>query len=99
MSDGLGESLAGLLASEGIGSRRLCVRFREPLAAHSQRLMDALGVMVVIDPDAPILSDIKASGRSGTTRSEMSDELRARQRASYYAREDKQHLVPCEEAA
>src|SRR5262249_56386814 len=77
--DGLGESLRGLLEGEGVGSSGLCVRFPGPLPAHSTRLLATLGVVVVIDPDAPILSQINTNGRSGTTRSEMTDEVRARQ--------------------
>ena len=90
--EGIEEPLDGLLAGEGSGSGPLTVWFPRPLASHSQQLLESLGVVVKIDPDAPVLSEIVASGRSGTTRREMSQELRERQRRAYYDRSDKKHL-------
>jgi hypothetical protein len=67
----------------------MVVAFREPLPPHAKRLMETLGVSVRIDPRAPEPL-IKASGRSGKTRRELSEEARQRMRDSYYARPDKQ---------
>ena len=75
-------------------STPLRVRFPEVLPSHAQRLMATLGVVVEIDPNAPILSTIKTNGQSPKTRRELSDETRARMREAYFARPDKRAYAP-----
>jgi len=55
--------------------------------------MKTLGVVVQIDPNAPILTSVKTNGVSMPTRSELSSDTRRRMRQAYYARADKQHLT------
>jgi hypothetical protein len=90
---GLGVSLAGLLEGEGTGNLPLRVRFPQPIDHHSEQLLASLGVVVEIDPRAPVLSTVVTSGRSGKTGRDLTDEQRARQRRAYFARPDKQRLL------
>src|SRR5690242_11395566 len=87
----IAEPLAGLLEASGLGSTPLVVRFPEPLPSHGAELLDSLGVVVEVDPSAPVLSNIRASGRAQKTRRELDNATRGRMRESYYARPDKAH--------
>lgn len=64
----------------------------EPLAPHGQRLMDALGVRVVVREGAPTFCECcNPSGRNGKrpprrTRAELGDDERAAMRERYAAR-------------
>ena len=92
VSSGLISPLTGILEAVRIDGAPLSVGFREKLPPHAQRLMDTLGVDVYIDPNAPILTEIKASGQPGKTRRDLSPEERSRMSDAYYARADKRHL-------
>src|SRR5262245_44251847 len=69
---------------------RIVVTFPEPLPDFAQRLMDAFGATVRIDPTAPAFCCGKRSGRRQPTRRELTEETRSRMRDSYFARPDKQ---------
>jgi hypothetical protein len=89
VSDVLTNNLSGVLEAAGVAGEPITARFREQLPEHAEKLMKSLGVVVEIDPDAPVLTSVRANGASGTTRRELSEATRSRMRASYFARPDK----------
>lgn len=95
-SQRLEKPLSGLLEAAGAGGTPLLVRFPEPLPSYGQALLETLGVEVRVDPNAPRLATIKASGRPGKTRRDLDPEVRQRQREAYYARPDKSKYAPPE---
>jgi hypothetical protein len=89
----IGTPLAGVLEAAASDGGALVVRFPQPLTRWGGELLETLGVIVEIDPEAPVLSTIRASGRSQKTRRELSDEVRRRMSEAYYARPDKERYA------
>jgi hypothetical protein len=70
----------------------LVVAFHEPLAEHSRRLMDFLGVTAIVNEAVAGHCCSKSSGRVGRTRRNLTSQQRERLRTAYYARPDKRML-------